>query len=259
MIERYLFGGAAGIFMLTVGMARASGMPAVLPFAASSSMPAMPGSVVEPSAVAAWCVNYGKNLGVGSRGTDVAALQKELTVDGEPVPATGYFGPMTAAAVASFQEKYATDVLVPVGLSHGTGYFGPSTRAMLNVFGPSHCAAFNGGISTTTTAGTPPIILNIAPTSSPIGGVVVITGTGFAATDTIDGIFPGGIAASSPDGKTISFTVPGPRGPDCSAAVACPMYILSPLGDHAISVVANGLQSNTTTLSVTLPAPLPAK
>jgi len=34
--------------------------------------------------------------------------------------------------VIRFQEKYATEILVPLGLEKGTGYFGPMTRAVAN-------------------------------------------------------------------------------------------------------------------------------
>ncbi|HYP43941.1 MAG TPA: peptidoglycan-binding protein [Propionibacteriaceae bacterium] len=43
-------------------------------------------------------------LHVGSRGAAVKRLQKALTASGRPVPATGYFGPITKAAVKSVQR-----------------------------------------------------------------------------------------------------------------------------------------------------------
>jgi hypothetical protein len=200
-----------------------------------------------------WCQDYGKNLKIGSRGTDVKALQDELTADGESVSSTGYYGKLTAAAVTAFQEKHTADVLTPVGLSEGTGYFGTSTRATLNTLGRSHCEIYHGGEATTSTTSTAPVIIGVTPTSSPIGGEVTITGTGFAATDTvlIDGMVGGGAEATSSDGRTISFIVPGNLRPNCTAHMICAMYILllQP-GDHAVSVIANGLTSNTTTFAI---------
>lgn len=84
------------------------------------------------------------NLTVGSKGAEVTALQNKLNV----VPATGYFGPITKAAVISYQlEK---------GLP-GTGYVGPLTRAALNAGAPVVVpppTTTTGGVTTTGQEGT---------------------------------------------------------------------------------------------------------
>jgi peptidoglycan/xylan/chitin deacetylase (PgdA/CDA1 family) len=61
---------------------------------------------------------------VGSRGTEVIELQKRLTQEGVYTgPITGYFGPMTKAAVVKYQAIH--------GLPQ-VGIVGPMTRAVLN-------------------------------------------------------------------------------------------------------------------------------
>ncbi len=82
------------------------------------------------------------NLTVGSTGSAVMYMQMFLNADpstrvassgaGSPGKESQYFGSLTKAAVAKFQDKYASDILGPVGLTKGTGYFGASTRAKVN-------------------------------------------------------------------------------------------------------------------------------
>lgn len=81
-------------------------------------------------------------MGTGARGEDVKYLQIFLNADpatqlagtgaGSPGNETEYYGPITAAAVTSFQNKHAGEILEPLGLSVGTGYFGNSSIAHAN-------------------------------------------------------------------------------------------------------------------------------
>lgn len=48
------------------------------------------------------------------------------------LPVTGFFGPLTHAAVMKFQTKYASDILTPWGISEPTGYVYLTTRKKIN-------------------------------------------------------------------------------------------------------------------------------
>ena len=83
------------------------------------------------------CGDFSRNLFFGDRdGKRVRCLQAFLKSQGPEIYpqglVTGYFGPLTRAAVARFQEKYADEILAPLGLESGTGVFGPLTRAKAN-------------------------------------------------------------------------------------------------------------------------------
>lgn len=76
-----------------------------------------------------------KVLKYGMSDAEVTLLQTWLSKDSEVYPEgkiTGYFGPLTKAAVIKFQEKYKDEILTPLGLSQGTGLVGASTRPKLN-------------------------------------------------------------------------------------------------------------------------------
>ena len=98
-----------------------------------------------------------RNLTIGSTGDDVRQLQRFLNSDPQTRVATSgvgssgnessYYGPITAAAVSKFQEKYAAAILSPVGLTRGTGGFYTSTRRQANALCVSGSTASEGGAS----------------------------------------------------------------------------------------------------------------
>lgn len=77
---------------------------------------------------------FNQNLKYGSVHADVEALQRILILEGclsLKTPTKNYYG-MTQSAVKKLQEKYAKEILAPLGLKIGTGNFGNSTRAFIN-------------------------------------------------------------------------------------------------------------------------------
>ena len=79
---------------------------------------------------------FEKTLRYGQKSDDVKYLQIFLKVQGPEIYpeglTTGYFGTLTKAAVIKFQEKYASEILTPLGLEKGTGFVGEKTRTKIN-------------------------------------------------------------------------------------------------------------------------------
>ena len=90
------------------------------------------------SVPANWCYTFNSNIKYGASGPDVAALHIALQKQGMSISSSEqssqYFGDYTTTAVNSFQEKYASEILWPLGLTKGTSFVGTSTRAKLNQF-----------------------------------------------------------------------------------------------------------------------------
>ena len=84
---------------------------------------------------------FNQNLTIGSTGADVVALQNWLVAKGYltmPVGvAPGYFGKLTASAVAKYQ--------MAKGITPAAGYFGPITRAAVNADGSVATGGTTGG------------------------------------------------------------------------------------------------------------------
>lgn len=91
----------------------------------ASTTPGIPGLGANRSDRAK-CVLLARNLKQGSQGDDVREFQKMLWEEGHFMGSTtGFFGPMTAKAVAKWQEKYG------IASSTNGGMVGMMTRKFL--------------------------------------------------------------------------------------------------------------------------------
>jgi peptidoglycan hydrolase-like protein with peptidoglycan-binding domain len=84
-----------------------------------------------------FCQKIENDLYFGLRNNlEVRCLQEFLKNQGSDIYPegliTGYFGPLTKAAVIRFQEKYASEILEPLGLTKGTGRVAQMTRNKIN-------------------------------------------------------------------------------------------------------------------------------
>ena len=80
---------------------------------------------------------FENNLYYGMRNNfEVRCLQEFLKIQGPEIYpeglVTGSFLSLTQVALIRFQEKYASEILIPLGLQKGTGYVGPATRTKIN-------------------------------------------------------------------------------------------------------------------------------
>lgn len=91
----------------------------------------LPSSLEDALGVQGAAASFARDLTLGATGDDVTALQLMLiSLHAGPkgtalagAGATGYFGPLTAAALAEYQAS--------IGIAPASGYFGPLTRARI--------------------------------------------------------------------------------------------------------------------------------
>jgi len=197
-----------------------------------------------------WCHTFNTNLKVGDENDEIVALQTALAKDGaknwEYKGYDGVFDEMTASAVSGFQEKYASNILTPNGISHGTGYVGASTRAKLN--------SLYGCLNQSTNTSTIPHIDSIGPSSVAVGGTATIYGLNFSSSSLIqvlDANVLGGrdIAPSSRTSTSLSFVVP--------SWVSIGTHTLwisdetNSLASNSVSFIVTAAQQTTTTQTTT--------
>ena len=164
-----------------------------------AQLAALQGGTSAPSGLA--CTTFTRNHSQGNSGGEVMAIQKflnsmadtQVSVSGAGSPGneTSFFGPATRAAVVKFQNKYAADILAPVGLSAGTGYWGPSSRAKANAL----CAG--GGV-------VPPVVPGVPG--------VPITGNGLKVMLAADSPVNIALVQGQAIGELAKFTFQNPTG-----------------------------------------------
>jgi peptidoglycan hydrolase-like protein with peptidoglycan-binding domain len=94
-------------------------------------------AILESRGQKALCSRFENNLYYGLRNNaEVSCLQEFLKLQGSEIYpeglVTGNFLSLTQSAVIRFQEKYAAEILAPLGLEKGTGFVGEKTRAKIN-------------------------------------------------------------------------------------------------------------------------------
>lgn len=194
------------------------------------------------------------DLKKGDTNADVRALQEILNGDNLTIVATEgpgskgneteYFGEKTKSAVISFQELYASEILIPNNLTKGTGFVGPSTRNKLNAIlseiesqnnittndysddsfideqankrqesesnsDSKHSIFTESSLETSTQDADRPILTNVSPLKiSKSTQKITITGDKFHATSNVVYGTLGEITnIESKDGKTLTFSL----------------------------------------------------
>jgi len=138
---------------------------------------------------------FTRNHKMGETGGEVMQIQKFLnsmadtrvaaTGAGSPGNETSYYGAATKAAVIKFQNKYAADILTPVGLTSGTGNWFASTRAKANMLNSS-CGTTGGTTGGVTPTGTGLVVAAAAQPANSLApqGVSRVPFTTFTLSNT---------------------------------------------------------------------------
>lgn len=224
---------------LTLAVVSAFAFAVFLPMQARATAPI----AVTQYATTGTCTNLTVGLWYGkydaTTGGQVSALQNFLHANNYlSVNATGYFGPLTRAAVKAYQQEH--------GLS-ADGIVGVNTRAHI-LAANSNC--YPMPVPPVSYA---PVVTAISPAAAASGTTVTLIGTGFTNSNIVH-FSIGGLSniASANNGTTLTFTVPSSIGPYCKPGQACALYLqLLNAGTYPVYVEnANGT-SNTVQFTIT--------
>ena len=216
----------------------------------SGSAPAVPvpgAPVIDSSA----CPLIGRILYIGSTGDDVSRLQSFLARDASIYPerlVSGYYGPLTEAAVKRWQVKYN---IVSSGTAATTGYgqVGPRTAAAMSL----QCSTMSGG-------GAPNVGGFIRVT--PISGNAPLAVSVEATVNTVNSCAGAVYTVDYGDGTgTTQITVPPGR---CTQLVQTLSHIYQVPGTYNVGLssgphrtVATVIVTGTTQPTPTTPTPIP--
>lgn len=185
--------------------------------------------------VSTGCTDISALLSQGRSGIQVTALQNFLySHNYMKVRATGYFGPITRAAVIRFQSEN--------GL-RADGIVGTQTRA--HIFAKD-CAGLTLPEAT-------PTITALIPQSATVGSTVTIQGTHFTSHSIVHFGIGAVKATVGNNGTTLTFTIPEYIGQYCKPGMAC-IALAQVINDGTYNVyVENAGEkiSNTVQLTVT--------
>lgn len=214
------------------------------------------------------CVNIPRDLSYGSRGSDVLSLQQFLVSQNYPGTGswmlTSYFGRATEAAVKQYQSLRGLPVtgvadaatraaIASCGYTNYNypfyGYASQYTYFTYPYYNYTYSAYPYQGYSSPCGFGvyncSAPTIQYLSPQSGGIGTTVTIYGSGFSMTgNTVR--FGNGIITNlnSPDGRSLSFTVPAQLVGFGSQPVV--------IGTYPVSVINSlGVASNVVSFTVT--------
>jgi hypothetical protein len=187
-------------------------------------------AVVLVPCVASAQVTFARDLSLGSTGGDVMALQIYLNSHGFPLAASGIgspghetdtYGPLTKKALIVLQEKYAAQILAPIGLTHGTGNFFASTRAFVN-------GQLQGSASSSSPVVTP--VQSVSATTSAVSGWFGLFDRMAPPAGWMPGFGGGGSAAAAP---AVSDVAPTLTLGDITKNYGDPSFALSPTSNSS--------------------------
>jgi len=169
-------------------------------------------------------------------------------------------------------------VVAIAAVSLGVFYFSKSTNAPITSVDssgssptstvPTDAPASSSPTSTVSAPTSTATKITMTPSRGAVGTVIVISGSGFAATNTIEinGLTAAGLkGVTSADGKILKFKMPSTLGPNCNPNQPCAQFLIEVTsGDYTVTVISGTKTQNAGTFTVIgnstqpTPAPTPA-
>lgn len=202
----------------------------LVPFTAVSLMSSALAPVsAQAQTSTASCYTFTRNLGEGRpiNIQEATALAQDLSSAGVWSAGTSItiYNDSVASAVSGFQEKYASQVLTPNGLSYGTGFVGASTRTQLNNLYGCSSTSQNTGYSNTGNGQTfqCPSGYTCAPKNQALVAFTCPSGYTCSPTNpvTTPAPTPTSLTTTCPTGYTCTYSPSSPQNGNCPAGYVC--------------------------------------